>query len=548
MDWSQRQNPLRNRLLSVGLIVAWVSFSLVACNPRKKPARDQAATPAASQKAAGQTTTGKTLAGQSAASSAAPPPPLLPDWKNPRAVIVFTGDIHGHMEPCGCTQGQSGGFALRGDLLRQLRDEKGWPVTALDIGGSLNDARLTYPQTKIKFSVILKGLNDLGYQGMALGKEELLLGAQELYSQFINNSAIENFHVPFLGSNVTIFGTRELGTPLETSIVEVGGLKIGVAAIAGGATRKSLDAAGVTRDANELKVDDPRTVLPQVLEKLKAQQPDLLVLLSAAEMEESQALAKEFPDFNIVVTSGSVEDPRPDPVFIDKTVFVQVGKKGKNAAVVGVFPDNQFKSTVVELKVDRFHDLPAMKDLMRDYQERLKTAWPELSAQSISDPGTSSFVGVDNCKRCHTFAYSVWKNSKHAHAFVSLEKGRPGEEKDWISRIYDPECLCCHTTGWDAPRALRYNTGFIDMEKTPLLAGQQCENCHGPGSEHAALEQVWKPGEAVTPGQKAAREAMRLTLTRAKNEVCLRCHDGDNSPLFDFDKYWPKVNHSGRKD
>jgi hypothetical protein len=127
-------------------------------------------------------------------------------------------------------------------------------------------------------------------------------------------------------------------------------------------------------------------------------------------------------------------------------------------------------------------------------------------------------------------------------------KGRPGQEDKWISRIYDPECLCCHNTGWDSQRALRYDSGFIDLEQTPLLAGQQCENCHGAGSKHVDLEKAWKRGSPVTPEIQQGRDAMRLTLTRAKSDVCGRCHDLDNSPHFDFDKYWPKVNHSGRKD
>jgi hypothetical protein len=25
---------------------------------------------------------------------------------------------------------------------------------------------------------------------------------------------------------------------------------------------------------------------------------------------------------------------------------------------------------------------------------------------------------------------------------------------------------------------------------------------------------------------------------------CLECHDLDNSPQFDFDEYWPSVDHS----
>lgn len=519
---------------AVALIGIWSAVTLSSCkpNPPQENSRTSGTPSSASRDTASPDVT----------------PPILADWETPRAAIVFTGDIHGYMEPCGCAENQSGGFARRGGLLKVLREDKKWPTTALDVGGSLNEARITYPQTKIKFAVMLKGLNKMGYQGQALGREELMLGAQDLYTQYTQDASEPDFHVPFLSANTTIFGTKELGTPSETKVFEVGDLKVGVTSVVGKSNRDELELAGVTRDPNELLIQEAREVLPAALEKLKAESPDLLVLLSAGTIEESKALAQEFPDFNIVVTSGSVEDPKSDAVYIGKTLLVQVGKKGKNAAVVGVYPDNQFKYAVLALTKDQFPEDPAMHELMADYQNRLRENWAELSAQRIADPDGRQFIGAESCKECHTYAYGVWSESKHAHALDSLVKGRPGTEQSWVNRTWDPECLACHTTGWEPQKALRYQSGFVDLETTPHLAGQQCENCHGPGSVHASLEKEWKRGTPVSPEMKDARDAMRLTLTRAKSEVCLRCHDGDNSPNFDFDKYWPKVNHTGRKD
>ncbi len=483
---------------------------------------------------------------------------LFKGWENPSAVLVLTGDQHGYLEPCGCSERQSGGLARRADLMRQLVEERKWPTVALDNGGLLNDQRVTYKQSQIKFAAIRNGLNQIGYKGMNLGGEELMLGADALYTASINDQANEGFDLPFMGSNVTIYGSKELGTPLETRILQVGTLKIGVAAIVGDSTKKKLDQSGITNDPSLLKIDDPNTVLPAMLEKLKADKPDLLVLLSHADMDESRAFATAYPDFNIVVTAHSVEDPKQEAEYVGKTLFVKVGKKGKHAAVVGLFPntDQPLKLAMIELEMDHFENAPAMADLMREYQANLKTAWPELMAEKIADPG-HQFVGAQDCGTCHTFAYKVWGESKHAHAFESLEKGRPaagdpkGEPKydgDWITRVFDPECLCCHTTGWDPQSAQRYESGFQDMQSTPHLAGQQCENCHGAGSGHSGLEKSVKAGGAVNEEVLAGRASMRLTLPQAKANVCNKCHDLDNSPKFDFDKYWPKVNHSGRKD
>lgn len=485
------------------------------------------------------------------------PKTLLENWDAPSAVFVFSGDVHGYMEPCGCTAGQTGGFAHRADLLQKLREERKWPVAAFDNGGSLDEARISYEQSKIKLAAIRSGLNTMGYQGSALGKEELMLGGTQLYTMHAETDAQEGFDVPFMAANVTIFGTKDLGTPTSTRVVEVGGLKVGVTAIVGQSTKDKLDATGITRDEGELKIEAPDEVLTTQIAKLTSEGVDLIVLMSHSSIEESTAFAKSHPDLDIVVTAGSAEDPRNEEIWVENTLLVKVGKKGKNVAVVGVFPEAtpKLKMEIVELDADRFNDHPSMIAMMADYQKRLEEAWPILSSASIADPG-DQFVGADQCKTCHSFAYGVWSKTRHNHAYESLihgrtEKGADGESKyseDWVSRIYDPECLCCHTTGWDPQTAQRYESGFIDVEKTPHLAGQQCENCHGPAGEHVKLERALSPGAPPSEDAKRLRENLRLTLTAARETVCVRCHDLDNSPKFDFETYWPKVNHSGRKD
>jgi hypothetical protein len=77
--------------------------------------------------------------------------------------------------------------------------------------------------------------------------------------------------------------------------------------------------------------------------------------------------------------------------------------------------------------------------------------------------------------------------------------------------------------------------------------GQQCENCHGPGSDHTDLESRYKMDRKSVEFEQLvqSRREMQLTELNAK-PVCIRCHDFENSPQFDFEKYWPKVKHVGR--
>jgi hypothetical protein len=112
-------------------------------------------------------------------------------------------------------------------------------------------------------------------------------------------------------------------------------------------------------------------------------------------------------------------------------------------------------------------------------------------------------------------------------------------------RQFDPECISCHATGWNAQEYFPYESGFASIDTTPLLSGNGCENCHGPAAAHVEAEQARGATRNL-----ALRDQLRqrLRLTKATIEsTCEKCHDHDNSPQFDFERYWPKVEHRGKK-
>ena len=190
---------------------------------------------------------------------------------------------------------------------------------------------------------------------------------------------------------------------------------------------------------------------------------------------------------------------------------------------------------------------------MRDYQDQLRAENLAAEEQPIPHLSGAQFVGAKKCGECHKKAYKKWESTKHAQATKSLVIGRKEYQGgEWISRIYDAECLACHVTGWHPQDVLPYKSGYVDRESTPLLTGQQCENCHGPGSRHVELEERWNTDRdnVSQDDLRVQRLALQLTKEVAKdatsNRTCYRCHDLDNSPGFKFDKYWPDVEHRGR--
>ncbi len=472
--------------------------------------------------------------------------PVVADWPKPAFVLAITGQQHGYIEPCGCSPKQSGGLARRADLIRQLREEKKWPVLALETGGTLEDSRVDRQQSVLKFNMILDALNSMGYRVLGLGTEELKLTATKLFTISLVRNVQEGFDLPFMAANVVLLSSPDLGTPKAYRVLEIGGKKIAVTSVFGNEFKQEFSL--ISKD--EIEITDPVAALTQVLALMKAENPDVLVLLSYDSVEGSRELVTKFPEFDVVVSAAGADDPGNDSETIGKTLFFVSGMKGKHVNLIGFYPGEKVgvRFERVELDQDRFGRHPKIRELMAQYQELLKEEWlnptSDTRMRSVPHPSEHQFMGAKSCAGCHASAYEVWEGSNHANATASLRDGRPEEKEEWIDRTYDPECLCCHATGWDATDAYPYQDGFIDAMTTPHLLGNQCENCHGPASEHVKLETDWKKsGGKITAELTASRTFVRVTKAQAEKKVCLKCHDFDNSPKFDFKTYWPAIEH-----
>lgn len=452
--------------------------------------------------------------------------PFCDGWGKPAVTFAVTGQMHGYMEPCGCADPQYGGISRRADLLRQLR-EKGWSVVPLELGGTLKRSR---EQSKLKFQTLRSALVDMKYEAIALGVEDLRMEPAWLLSHRDPDDPVAG--PAFLCANITLFNTPELGVPVPSKIVEVDGKKIGITAVFGPQLTKAV--GNVNTD--EIQITDPVESLKKSLAVFKENSVDVRVLLSHSTLAESRGFAKQFPEFDLVLSTGPIEDPVTSfREMVGKTTLVMSGHKGKYVAVVGWYPDTEkpFKTDLVKLDGDRFADPPKMIELMKYYQGLLKDLKLAETEPAVKHTSGDSFVGAERCGECHEKAFAKWKTTGHAKAFASIQKGRRN-----IPRVHDPECLACHVTGWHPQEVFRYESGYLNQMASKHLLGNQCENCHGPGSRHIELIEA---GE-----EEEAKKLVKVTKKQARDNVCYTCHDLDNSPHFDFDSYWEKVAHPWR--
>jgi hypothetical protein len=454
---------------------------------------------------------------------------VFSEWPKPRAVLVFTGELDGYIEPCGCTgkENQKGGLSRRQNFLRSIQ-AAGWEVVPVDLGGQV---KRFGKQTEAKFQSIVDGLRGMEYAAVGFGPADLRLPAEELVAAV---APIGDKPTPYVSGNVGLLGLDANITP-RFRVVEAGGLKIGITTVLG-----DEEAAKIRND--DIEVVPAAQALAPIAAELSKAGCDHQVLLCFAKPDETQALAAKFPQFDIVATSGGADEPPRELIELPGGArLVELGHKGMFAVAVGFFDDASAPLRSQRVPLDaRWGEADDMIDLLATYQQKLETMGLEgLGLVPIRHPSGRRFAGSAACQECHEEAYEVWENSGHAKALTTLEIARP-------RRDGDPECLSCHVVGWAPQRFEPFEGGFAGFDKTPHLAHQGCENCHGPAAAHTAVERGDVRATEAERDRLRAELVLSLDTPEGKEKAisnCLECHDLDNSPQFDFDEYWPSVEH-----
>ncbi len=415
----------------------------------------------------------------------------------PDFTLVVSGQELGYLEPCGCAEGQIGGFPRRDSVLLQLTNG-GKKLLRVANGNLISDAGR---QSELKAEIGFTALKEMEYAAFNVGPLDLLLGIEPL-KYFSNTSGI-----PFLSANL-FQGEARVFQPFALHSVHSKNFQ-GQVAIVGIISRQfEIYAENASAD---LILKAPEDVLRELIPELSSER-EFIVLLAHAAIDEAKALAKAFPQIDVIIVGDEQSEAFREPVSVADTVLLNPGTKGKALGMLDIRWDNGENRANSHFELltlsERIPDSPRMMDLLFMYQQM-------LAAENLSEevereiPSTGGmYAGNASCKTCHAPEYASWKKTKHSHAYHTLVEKE--HEKD-------PECLTCHTVGFG------FQTGFVSEPQTPTLMDVGCENCHGVGGNHIKNPQ---PGYG------------QVTKTD-----CLTCHTSENSPNFDYDVYFPKIRH-----
>ncbi|MDO4628598.1 MAG: multiheme c-type cytochrome [Planctomycetia bacterium] len=451
---------------------------------------------------------------------------IFQGWPKPEVTLVLTGRLNGYMEPCGCAgmERMTGGLSRQSEFFQDLK-KKGWNPLILDVGGISPGVT---KQAQMKFLATVNMLREMEYDAITFGTIDLNFPCADILAEVANPGHAGKL---FTSANVGLFDfDSELLPPAK--ITSRNGVKIGVVGVLGEKEREQVR-------NDEVVFRSPKLVLAQLIPKLKAQ-CQFIILLSHATVEESKEFAREFPDIDIIVSSDGTPVPPAVPEVIPETgqYFITIGEKGMNVIVLGLYDDDSQPLRYQRVPMDsRFPSSKKILELMGMYQEQLRIEGLEgLGVRPLKNPRMKSnglYVGSKRCESCHQESYKVWKKSRHAIAWKSLETSNP-------PRIYDPECIACHVVGWNAEHRMPFQSGFMNMQESAHLSNVGCESCHGPGSLHMNAE--IGSNEKL---QEKYRAAMRMDEGKPKEikNICIQCHDLDNSPNFNFERYYKCIEH-----
>ncbi len=419
-----------------------------------------------------------------------------------RVVLFVSGDTRGYLEPCGCRRDQAGGLPARMTLIKQDQT----PNRLLVDVGNLTSGGRSYELLKVHY--LLAGMERMRYDAANLGEREAGLDRDTL-AKLISESRL-----PLVSCNIL---NQDTGRPIApaTIITTAAGLRIGITGVA---------------EANEdqigpgLRVRPAAEALAETLPDLK-QRADFIIVLAYARQDTLRALADRFHEIDCLL-GGNVAQSSESAERLNRAVAFNVTGKGK---ALGRLAFARKGSTLElagsqALKVkDTIPPAPEMASIIAEFRESLRQRSIELASEEGLDPiGRSQttadlYVGQQECAGCHQNAHAINFSAAHTRAYERLTAKRAE---------FDPECLHCHTVGFGA------KDGFTTLQRTPIMAGVQCENCHGRGGDHVKA--------------KRAKLNTQSTFRPVTPNTCVKCHDKENSENFDYKTYWPKIAHGKR--
>jgi Cytochrome c554 and c-prime len=467
---------------------------------------------------------------------------LRPTPAPTNAVLFFSADLHGYVEPCGCSENMRGGLSRTAGVLADAADAG--TVLYFDSGDALFPSA-TIPEDAVgqqerKARAIADGFQAMGLRARLPGPLDdargpafhAALGLPELPASGVRLLEVGGHRVGVVTAP-TLAAARPLAVQArsEGAVFVVALLPTSFEGALGSLSEaQELDLVIASRPKDILSAEQNKLLgatvkLAQVQNKGRSMlRVDLLLrdrgpttwVKGSGELDRELATLDE----RIELMRGQVNEPglAEELKALKKAKLNElVQRRAALAASPMALPATgnaaTFRFVAIESSLPKEPTVEAIERAYNRDVGELNLRWAKEHGHDCA-PATAEhpgFVGIAVCGSCHPEALKVWQGTKHAHAFEAL--ATQGKQ-------YHLDCIGCHVAGWQQPQ------GVCRVDETENRREVSCESCHGAGSAHV-----------VAP--------TKATIRRGSAEACVGCHDHENSPHFEYQRYLPQIQGPG---
>lgn len=208
--------------------------------------------------------------------------------------LIHTNDLHAHFLPFS-TDGKDcsydtcrGGFAKIKTFIEQER-VKNPNLVLLDAGDRFSGTVFYTLRKGADFPLLL---NEMGYDAMNLGNHDFDDGLPEL------EKFVHQINAPVLSANVIFPEQHSLAkNVLPVLVLHKNGRQIGLISLLTTTTKTT------SSNATEIELNDPLKVVQPLIQKLKEQRVDIVILLNHIGIDKDIELAQNLTDVDVIVSA-----------------------------------------------------------------------------------------------------------------------------------------------------------------------------------------------------------------------------------------------------
>ncbi len=434
----------------------------------------------------------------------------------PGVNIVYSANIDGEIEPCGCRSNPTGGVNRRWNFVEQkISGEK----LTIDSGDLFFQSAPVPPflskQWNYQAHVLLTAYNALGVEAMTPGDLDFADGlapfmklAKEAKFKIVSSnlyykSTSKRMFEPYVilkkgGKRVAIFGLYDEALPLPP----------------------------------EVFAKDHIAAATEMVAELRGH-ADVILALTHEGIDRDMELAKQVTGIDAIF-GAHTQSFLHRPEKVGDTLIFQPSFRGQH---IGVYAGGVNSMYQIDERFDSKPDhLNILDKVVADGRTEIARINKETDAELMGTPTIKktdtaanhevAFQTFTQCAQCHTAQYDFYKTTSHFKSFATLAHAKQAANLD---------CLKCHTVGAQQPggwksvsRLVLNGAGHpidaanfakslpnMDMQALAKVSkayiNVQCETCHKAGGDH--------PMGGAT------------LLTKAiDSSTCVQCHTPDRAP------------------